>query len=185
MEKRNTTTRRYRTPDPLVPHPTDPTLVLVPLTKGHFAVISAVDAAQVGRFNWSASPGRSTTYATRKSTIEPQINSLHRLVGGLMGLSLSALVDHKNGNGLDCRRSNLRDATASQNLCNSKTWGHNTSGVKGVHWEAQTEKWRAVIHFEGRRIGLGRFVTKAEAQEAYTRAAVSVHGDFAVTARET
>ena len=45
----------------------------------------------------------------------------------------------------------------------AKIPSHNTSGVKGVYWERQTNKWRALIEFQGKRISLGRFKHKEDA----------------------
>ena len=47
---------------------------------------------------------------------------------------------------------------------------NNNSGVKGVHWEKQTQKWRASIQIKGEDIKLGRFVDKKTAIEARKKA---------------
>lgn len=86
-------------------------------------------------------------------------------------------VDHKNGNGLDNRRSNLRIATASLNGANRKNQGNNSSGFKGVDFKKG--KWRARIAHKKKRYELGFFATKEEAAAMYMQAAQAFFGDYA------
>lgn len=167
---------------PVIPHPFDPSLCLVPLTRGHYATISAVDAGAVGQFNWCVLSLPQATYAQRNRRLldgrkSPQ--TLHRFIGELMGLSLSNDVDHENRNGLDCRRSNLRDATRTQNLCNTKLRSDSSSGVKGVCWDRRSGKWLARIQRDGRCRNLGYFPDIESAAEARMEAARQLHGAFA------
>lgn len=86
-------------------------------------------------------------------------------------------VDHRNMNGLDCRRENLRAATKSQNTRNSRLRRNNRSGFKGV---TETSKgWRAQCRFDGRNHHLGYFDTPEEAHAAYFAAACEHAGEFA------
>lgn len=66
--------------------------------------------------------------------------SLHRF---LLGLSKgdSARVDHRDGNGLNNQRCNLRLATHSQNMQNRRVQTNNRSGFKGVTWNKDMKKW--------------------------------------------
>lgn len=86
--------------------------------------------------------------------------------------------DHKNGNGLDNRRNNLRLATPSQNRINSnKKIG--ISGYRGVRWDKHRKRWRADIQFEGRKISLGRSLLKEECAKLYDKKAKELYGKFA------
>jgi hypothetical protein len=162
------------------PHPTDPTLALVELTRGYWAVIDAVDAVEVGKHNWFAGchGGTKTIYAETNNAETGWI-SLHRFIAGLHGIDLANLIDHRNQNGLDCRQSNLRPATKATNAQNSRLGSSNTSGVKGVHFEAFTGRWRAEIWSQGKHIRLGRFDTRKEAAAAVRTARAAHHGEFA------
>lgn len=79
-------------------------------------------------------------------------------------------VDHKDGDGLNNRRDNLRPATRSQNCANSR--------AKGVHFESRTQRWRAEVQFEGQRWRSRRFATETEAVEARNQKAQEMHGEF-------
>lgn len=174
-------------PRKIVPHPGDASLALVPLTKGYFAVISVIDSPAVGRHCWHvrAIPN-STPYAGRSIRRDDggtTSQSLHRFVGDLMGLSLEHQVDHENGNGLDCRRSNLRDATHTQNTRNARRSRNNTTGVKGVARHRtrphSPERYVARVMVDRKSIYLGTYDTIAEAQAAVVSARPVLHGDFA------
>ena len=90
-------------------------------------------------------------------------------------------LDHKNGVRSDNSISNLRPATRSQNLGNSRKPSTNRSGKKGVSWNESRQKWRADIQHNGRHIWLGRFDTSEAAHAAYCKAARELFGEFAQT----
>jgi hypothetical protein len=88
------------------------------------------------------------------------------------------LVDHVNGDGLDCRRENLRLATRSQNGYNRGVPRTNTSGFKGVTWAHDMKQWKAQIGVNRKHINLGFFDSPEDAHAAYLRAAEQHHGEF-------
>jgi hypothetical protein len=87
-------------------------------------------------------------------------------------------VDHKNGNGLDNRRCNIREASLADNQHNMRLSIRNKSGYKGVCWDKYAKKWRAMIGVKGRLKNLGSFTTPQEAAAAYNNAATSLYGEF-------
>jgi hypothetical protein len=93
----------------------------------------------------------------------------------------TAEIDHANGTRDDNRWSNLRSATRSQNLVNARKPSTNTSGLKGVSWDAERGNWRAYLTLNGRNKYLGRFADPAEAHRAYFAAARLHFGEFART----
>lgn len=88
-------------------------------------------------------------------------------------------IDHVNGDRLDNRIENLRLATKSQNAANSKRQSNNTSGIKGVSYNAERSCWQAGICLNKKRKHLGRFSTKEAAAQAYASAAQRLFGEFA------
>jgi hypothetical protein len=96
-----------------------------------------------------------------------------------MGLDLTHLIDHIDGDGLNNCRSNLRAATVAQNQQNRGKPKNNSSGFKGVGWHKKTSKWRAYIRVQRVQRHLGFFNTKEEAAEAYRQAAEKIHKEYA------
>lgn len=92
-------------------------------------------------------------------------------------------VDHRNGDPLDNRRSNLRLASQTQNLGNAALSTRNKSGYKGVSLEKRTQKWRATIRFKHKHYELGLFDDPLEAARRYDQAALELFGEFARTNR--
>lgn len=108
-----------------------------------------------------------------------QKQSLHRF---LINAPDEKHVDHKNGNGLDNRRENLRLCSHEGNMRNKGISCTNTSGYKGIVYIRRINRWRAHIRIgEGRRLDLGCYKTKEEAAAVYDKAALKYHGEFART----
>lgn len=89
------------------------------------------------------------------------------------------MIDHIDGDKLNNRLTNLREATAQQNAQNVGKRSHNTSGLKGVYWDKERQKWGAAVGIDGRFKSLGRYSTREEAHAAYVRFVKELHGDFA------
>ena len=87
-------------------------------------------------------------------------------------------IDHENRDRDDNSFGNLRLATNSQNQANA-FWRTNTSGIKGIRYQADRRKWIAMITVEGKQRNLGRFTKKLDAAMAYRRAAIEAWGEFA------
>jgi hypothetical protein len=155
----------------------------VPLTQCQFALVDERDyAAVVAAGSWcfeKPGAGRRTGYAKRRH--RRKVEKLHNFVWHLSGDGSATVVDHKNGNGLDCRRENLRPATVSQNNANCAIRKTNSSGLRGVVWIGRRHRWRAQISVGGRFRALGHFVDKADAGRAYDVAAREAFGEFART----
>jgi hypothetical protein len=102
---------------------------------------------------------------------------MHRLIAGFPPFRL----DHRNQNGLDNRKRNLRRATRSENAANKAKPKNNTSGYKGVSWHALSNKWRAYIKVNQKWKHLGLFSSAKAAAKAYDLAARRWFGKFAYT----
>jgi hypothetical protein len=104
----------------------------------------------------------------------------HRVSWAIMtGSWPSAMVDHKDLNRKNNAWGNLREATDSDNKANAKGHSDSKSGIKGVHWYKQTQKWQVQIKALGKRYHIGYFKDIEEAKNAYNDAAKKLHGEFA------
>lgn len=101
---------------------------------------------------------------------------VHRLV---TGARKGTVVDHIDGNRLNCKRANLRIGTKAQNGFNRGKASHNTTGFKGVSLCKATGRFRAEIRANRIRHKLGRFQQAEDAARAYDAAARRLHGAFA------
>jgi hypothetical protein len=88
------------------------------------------------------------------------------------------LIDHKNGNHLDCRLQNLRVCTTAQNTQNTPMSRNNKTGYRGVSFNSEKGKYRAVIVYNRHYINLGYFDTAKEAADVYAIKAKELFGEF-------
>jgi hypothetical protein len=85
--------------------------------------------------------------------------------------------DHVNGNTLDNRACNLRECTVSQNSQNKRAHRNNKSGVKGVSWSKQNQRWTAEVVRDGKAHRKSfRHLEDAAAWVKQLR--VELHGEF-------
>ena len=155
----------------------------IDLGEGFKAVIDAEDVVYVTGLCWHRVPAPTTNYAAFKpTTVEGRRDrantSLHRRV---MQAPTGVLIDHKDGNGLNCRKANLREATETQNRQNTRRRSDSTTGFKGV--TAHRGRFRARIYVGGREQLIGVYPTADEAARHYDEAAVKAFGEFARTNR--
>jgi hypothetical protein len=184
----STMSGRKSTRSPLqLPLPIEGQTIDFQLTKGHTAIIDAVDGDLL-RYKWYFSDGSRGSYCvsrrdcTDKSRPNGRLVKIHRIIlERIVGrpLSRNEFTDHVDGNPLNNCRSNLRLATNAENLRNTKKRSDNTSGYKGVHWDKEKQKWGVHIGINGKIKFIGRFTDIEEAREAYKQAAIKYHGEFA------
>ena len=87
-------------------------------------------------------------------------------------------VDHIDRNPLNNSVENLRLATGQQNCRNQDKRTTNKSGVKGVHFNRQTGRFRASIMVNWRKFNLGEYYTLEEAAAARKAAEIKYFGEF-------
>ncbi len=88
-------------------------------------------------------------------------------------------MDHINRNTLDNRPENLRAADKSSNQCNAKISARNTSGVKGVSWDANSGKWLVSVCKNRKRYYGGLHSKLADAETVADQIRNNAHGEFA------
>jgi hypothetical protein len=151
------------------------------LTQGCHTLVDDEDA-DLAPLHWYATRDASsvTFYAKRNVRREGLWTTelLHKCIAERMGIV--GQVDHRDRNGLNNRRLNLRTATAVQQAANHGLQRNNTSGYKGVTLHKPSGRWQARIKVERKMRALGYFADPADAALAYDLAAMRYHGDFAV-----
>lgn len=100
---------------------------------------------------------------------------MHRII---MNCPDDMEVDHIFHKKFDCRKEFLRIVTPSQNQMNRRIQSNNTSGIKGVVWREDKEKWRAYITINNKHIHLGYFNIFNEAVEVRKQAEIEYFGEY-------
>lgn len=153
--------------------------ITIPLSKGKSAVIDAADWPIVSGHRWRLLlTQRGACYAQTVINVNGERRNLflHRL---LMNPPDGLEVDHKDRNGLNCRRENMRLATRAQNCWNRRRPRDGSNPYRGVYQLKTQKQWNARICVQGRKIYLGYFESAEEAARAYDSAAREHHGEFA------
>ena len=159
----------------------------IPLTQGKVALVDDEDFEWLSQFKWYAKKGGQTYYAARKVTVAPKKRKYEFMHNAIMKPQGGEQVDHRDGNGLNNCRSNLRIADYQKQQANRrKTVG--SSKFKGVSRVVHKRKrvkdwvrWVAKIKFNGRQMTLGYFEDEEEAARAYDKKARELFGEFAKT----
>lgn len=147
---------------------------VIPLTQGKFAIVDAEDYEWLNQYKWYAAKYGTTFYACR-SKGRTTINMHRQIMCAPKGL----ICDHKNHNGLDNRKNNLRLCTNAQNQYNRRPRTGCSSRYKGVDWQRAFNKWRAAIRLNQTYLHLGLFHNEMEAALTYDRKAAELFGEFA------
>lgn len=141
---------------------------------GKFVLVDVEDFSRLSRYKWWL-----TSEGYPQTTINRKCVYMHRMIMGLKpGDGLR--VDHISHNKLDNRRSNLRVCSCKENHRNSRLYGSNKSGFKGVYRNGTNKKpWTAQICVSYKTMYLGRFDNPEDAAKEYDRAAIKHFGEFA------
>lgn len=129
----------------------------------------------ISAHSWRINPQERTNYAI--TTINNTTVGMHQLI--LPTHNEILVVDHIDDNGLNNQRINLRLITKAQNNQRARVSTANTSGYKGVSYDANRDKYYAYIQHNGKSINLGRWSTAEKAAIAYNSKAKELFGEFA------
>lgn len=145
----------------------------IPLSQGEFAVIDTDDYPLVASRTWMLSKGYAVTEMSRRSTTPRRRILMHHLIIGE-----KRMVDHRDGDGLNNRRNNLRTCTPQQNLQNMRPKANHLP-YKGIYFNKKTRRYQAQITLDYKKRFLGRFDNPLSAAIAYDREALKLFGEFA------
>ena len=145
----------------------------IKLSNGMIAYVDTEDYDYISSFNWQAQKSNHTYYASRKNGKGRVM--MHRQ---LMNTPKGKVCDHKDRNGLNNTKLNLRNCTHAEN-CRNNTIGNNfTSKYHGV-FKIHDNRFRSYINVYGKRTYIGYFKTEELAAMAYNKKALELHGEFA------
>jgi hypothetical protein len=137
-----------------------------------FAVVDQADLALVAPHKWRAHLNHKTWYAVSSKGV-----LMHRLIAGISHLGRAVEVDHKDGDGLNNTRDNIRIVRRSVNLQNRRKFSNsNKSKYVGIKPSQNGKKWLARIYLNKKPILLGTHATELEAARAYDIAALKLYG---------
>ncbi len=151
----------------------------IPLDKGMVALIDDADYELVSGYKWHTVKCGRSWYAfhtlPRDSNGKKKTIRMHRLIMGFP----SNVIDHRDHNGLNNQRDNLRHATNAENIKNARKRLDSKQPYKGVEWDKVNRNWVAYICPNSRKKALGRHTTAEAAARAYDAAAILLYGEFA------
>lgn len=155
----------------------------ISLSQGKEAIVDDADYDHLNQFKWSAQRIEKSgcviyyAYRTVWSRQQPKTQKRIFMHRALMAAPTGQQVDHKNRNGLDNRRENLRICTPGDNQHNSGPRRGGSSQFKGVHWTRYG--WSASIKPPTGTKHLGYFLHEEDAARAYDVEARKQYGEFA------
>jgi HNH endonuclease len=152
----------------------------VPLTQGKVALVDDADYEEISRYKWFAAKLKGIWYAHRTETRPDNRSVTVRMHRYLMNALPGQKIDHKDRNGLNNQRDNLRLCSYAQNAANrSKCKTRGSSVYKGVSWQKGLDKWRVRIGPKIGKISVGCYNDELTAARAYDESARLLFGPFA------
>jgi len=159
------------------------------LSNGYYTLVDDEDFEELSKYNWHYKPtkkSRNTGYVIRNSTVYerkklkyPWDIRLHRQIMNV--IKTKEIIDHKDRNGLNNQRNNLRKCNTSENTINSISYLPNkTSKYRGVYYKKDRNKYVCKIVKNRKSIYLGSFINEEDAAKVYDAKAIELHGEFAL-----
>lgn len=135
--------------------------------------------------SWYLKPGKAGNFYVA-GRFDGKRGFIHRFI---MNTPKDEVVDHLDGSGLNCQKTNMKNCTVKENNYNtsSQKMEHTTSTYRGVSFSMEKTtnrygkiyyhgRWRAQIQKDGKRITIGRYKTELDAAYAWNLKAEQVYG---------
>lgn len=132
------------------------------------------DYEWLSRFSWHASTYNKSDIRYPQAVVGGYPVLMHNLI---MPLYDGRMPDHRDRDGFNNQKSNLRPATKSQNMANKPP--RKGQKYKGITYANNDKRWRAQISNEGKTKYISQHKTPEEAAMAYDREAFAIFGEFA------
>lgn len=132
------------------------------------ALVDDEDYTKLNKYKWRLNSGYAITLDDNNRKVY-----MHQM------LTQYQKIDHADRNKLNYQKQNLRPCNQSLNVANSSLRSDNTTGLKGVHFRKDRNKWLASIMVNGIKYHLGLYDTKEEATKVYNINAREIFGEFA------
>ncbi len=157
------------------------------LTKGKVALVDDKDYDWLNQWKWCANLVHGIWYAKRAIYTGPKgdkkqtMLKMHRVILDVTNRDI--FVDHRDHNGLNNQRYNIRKGTQTDNARNKRSAKNATSKYVGVYMNGNPrviyKKWVAKLYTKGVYHYLGNFANEEDAARAYNQAAMKYYGEFA------
>lgn len=147
---------------------------------GNYALVDDEDYEYLNQWKWSATKHHGNHYAIRTDRQVKGVKvkvSMHRLLLKLIDPNIKG--DHKDRNGLNNQKYNLRTCSVGENNRNRTSAKGSSSMYLGVFWRVRDKKWIAAIRSNKKTKHIGQFNSEKDAAIAYNNFAIKLHGQFA------
>ncbi len=151
----------------------------IPLTQGKVALVDDADYVWLSRWKWHAHWSDGKYYAVHAWWHSKAVRGtvlMHRVL-----VPNAVKLDHRDRDGLNNQRANLRICNDSQNSQNNFGRGDRRLPFKGVSIAKDRHLYVASITKDGKRVYACGFATPQEAAIAYDAMATNLFGEFACT----
>lgn len=150
---------------------------VIQLSQGKETTVDAADYDLLSGRTWRAEKRKHTWYAVTTVRLPDGRRSslyMHRLILGLTDKRID--TDHRDGNGLNNSRANLRPATRAQNNVNRHFQVMNNNPFRGVR--KHYHRWIARVKIDGKERHVGSYASAEAAAKARDAAVFERYGDF-------
>lgn len=143
--------------------------------KGKYALVDDEDFEYLNQFKWYFNPTRHKSgNGYTQALVNGKYPAMHTVI---MKPPKGLEVDHRDGNGLNNQRNNLRVCTHAQNVLSKSVQRNNRHKLKGVT-HTKYGRYVAFITYKNKGYYLGVYDTPQQARIAYLAKAIELHPEF-------